>query len=179
PYPGLRSFRRSETELFFGRDDCTNAMVDRLAATRFLAVLGSSGTGKSSLVKVGLLDALDLGLMVQAGSAWRIAEFRPEDSPLRNLARRLLHIEEPAVAHTDADIGLLRAFMARGPRSIIEWCGAGHLAKGQNLLLLVDQFEELFRYRDYAGREEAEAFVALLIESTHSAEFPIYVAITM
>jgi hypothetical protein len=47
-------------------------MVDRLAATRFLAVLGSSGTGKSSLVKTGLIDALDLGAMAQARSAWRV-----------------------------------------------------------------------------------------------------------
>ena len=46
PYPGLRAFRRDETDLFFGREDCINAMVDRLAATRFLAVLGSSGHGQ-------------------------------------------------------------------------------------------------------------------------------------
>ncbi|MEA2937680.1 MAG: hypothetical protein QOC56_1184, partial [Alphaproteobacteria bacterium] len=72
PYPGLRAFRREETDLFFGREDCINAMVDRLAATRFLAVLGSSGTGKSSLVRTGLLDALELGLMSKAGSRWRI-----------------------------------------------------------------------------------------------------------
>ena len=56
PYPGLRSFRRDESDLFFGREDCVNGMVDRLAATRLLAVLGSSGTGKSSVVKTGLLD---------------------------------------------------------------------------------------------------------------------------
>ena len=61
PYPGLRSFRREESDLFFGREGCINTMVDRLAASRFLAVLGSSGTGKSSVVKTGLLDALDLG----------------------------------------------------------------------------------------------------------------------
>ena len=48
-----------------------------------------------------------------------------------------------------------------------------------NLLLLVDQFEELFRYQDYAGREEAEAFARLLLESARSRQFPIYVALTM
>src|SRR5262249_29181094 len=154
-------------------------MVDRLAATRFLAVLGSSGTGKSSLVNAGLLDGLELGLMAQAGSRWRIVDFRLQDAPLRNLARRLLETSEPQIAESGTDVELLRKFLARGPRSIIEWCRAGQLSKGENLLLLVDQFEELFRYQDYAGREEAEAFVDLLMESAHTNEFPVYVTITM
>ena len=132
PYPGLRAFRREETDLFFGREDCTNAMVDRLARTRFLAVLGSSGTGKSSLVRTGLLDALELGLMAKAGSRWKIVDFRPGGSPLKNLARRLLETqsgeENPNIAPQDVD--LLRAFLARGPRAVIEWCRSGHLPEG-------------------------------------------------
>ncbi len=181
PYPGLRAFRREETDLFFGREDCTNAMVDRLAATRFLAVLGSSGTGKSSLVKTGLLDALELGLMAKAGSRWKIVDFRPGGSPLKNLARRLLETEHDAETPyiEPKDVDLLRAFLARGPRAVVEWCRSGHLPQGGNLLLLVDQFEELFRYQDYAGREEAEAFVALLLESAREADARIYVTITM
>jgi hypothetical protein len=180
PYPGLRSFRREESDLFFGREDCINTMVDRLAATRFLAVLGSSGTGKSSVVKTGLLDALDLGVMAQAGSAWRVVDFRPGSTPFANLARRLLETKESGSRMiADAEVDLLRAFLVRGPRSVVEWCGDGHLPEATNLLLLVDQFEELFRYQDYAGREEAEAFAALLLESARSRQFPIYVALTM
>ena len=149
-------------------------MVDRLAATRFLAVLGSSGTGKSSLVRTGLLDALELGLMAKAGSRWKIVDFRPGGAPLKNLARRLLETEHDADnPYIEAkDVDLLRAFLARGPRAVIEWCRAGHLPEGGNLLLLVDQFEELFRYQDYAGREEAEAFVALLLESAREKDVP-------
>ena len=181
PYPGLRSFRREESDLFFGREGCINTMVDRLAASRFLAVLGSSGTGKSSVVKTGLLDALDLGVMAQAGSAWRVVDFRPGSTPLANLARRLLETKEAGTTRivADAEVDLLRAFLVRGPRSVVEWCGDGHLEEHTNLLLLVDQFEELFRYQDYAGREEAEAFAALLLESARSRQFPIYVALTM
>jgi hypothetical protein len=183
PYPGLRAFRREEGDLFFGREDCINGMVDRLAATRFLAVLGSSGTGKSSVVKTGLLDALDLGLMPAAGSAWRVVEFKPGGAPLKNLAHGLLQTRtegtEAAKPVTDADAALFRAFLLRGPLSVAEWCADGHLAADTNLLLLVDQFEELFRYQDYAGREEAEAFAALLLESARQAKVPIYVALTM
>jgi hypothetical protein len=176
PYPGLRSFRPDESDLFFGREDFVTTMVDRLAATRFLAVLGSSGTGKSSVVKTGLLDALELGLMGKAGSSWRIADFRPGSDPLRNLAGALLADEPHATA---ADLDMLRGFLARGPRSIIEWCRDGNLPAGSNLLLLSDQFEELFRYQDYARREETQALVELLLESAHSTEFSIYVTITM
>lgn len=178
PYPGLRSFRRDESDLFFGREDCVNTMVDRLGETRFLAVLGSSGTGKSSVVRTGLLDALELGLMGKAGSSWLIAECRPGSAPLKNLALALLASESVAPP-TAAELDLLRGFLARGPRSIIEWCRDGNLPKGTNLLLLVDQFEELFRYHDYATREETQAIVALLLEAAHSSEFPIYVTITM
>ncbi|MGO9134744.1 MAG: rhodanese-like domain-containing protein [Methylovirgula sp.] len=181
PYPGLRSFRRDETDLFFGREDCIHTLVDRLAETRFLAVLGSSGTGKSSIVKTGLLEALEIGLMEQAGARWRVIDFRPGSTPLTNLARELLKVTAKGKEPTDIETKILRGFLARGPRSIIEWCQDGNLPTKPktNLLLLVDQFEELFRYQDYAGKEESEAFSALLLESAHSPEFPIYVTLTM
>ena len=60
----------------------------------------------------------------------------------------------------------------------MQWCEDGNLPEGSNLLVLVDQFEEIFRYQDYAGREKAEAFVAMLLESSRS-DVPIYVVITM
>src|SRR5262245_54112467 len=175
PYPGLRSFHRDESDLFFGREGSVNEMVDRLATSRFLAVLGSSGSGKSSLVRTGLLDALEVGVMAEAGSRCRVVDFHPGAHPLQSLARALL-LGQP---DSEAELNLTKAFLTRGPRSVIEWCLDDNLAEGLNLLLLVDQFEELFRYRDYAGREEAEAFVALLIESANAREVPIYVTLTM
>ena len=157
PYPGLRSFTREETDLFFGREGCVDDMVDRLASTRFLAVLGASGSGKSSLVKTGLLDALEIGLLHKAGSRWLIADFRPGDRPIHNLAEGLIRaaLPNPASQPDEEEVKLLRAFLGRGPRSVVEWCEADNLPKGANLLLLVDQFEELFRYGAYAEREEA------------------------
>lgn len=58
PFPGLRPFRENEEYLFFGRESQVDAMVNKLAATRFLAVVGTSGSGKSSLVNCGLCPAL-------------------------------------------------------------------------------------------------------------------------
>jgi hypothetical protein len=178
PYPGLRTFTREESDLFFGRDGCVDAMVDRLAATRFLTVLGPSGSGKSSLVRTGLLDALDLGLHPWAGSRWRVADFHPGDRPMRNLAQALLATKQGADPDA-SDVDLLAAFLRRGPRSIVEWAAGGNLPADWNLLILVDQFEELFRYGDYAEREEAEAFVALLIDTAAAANIGLHVVLTM
>lgn len=175
PYPGLRAYRREEAALFFGRDGCVDEMVDRLAATRFLAVLGASGSGKSSLVRTGLLNALKLGLH-PAGSRWTIADCHPGGRPFQNLARALLAARDGTAADP-VFAEALDEFLRRGPTSLARWA-AGNLPEGRNLLLIVDQFEELFRYGDYAGREQAEAFAALLLESARS-EGRIEVVITM
>ena len=179
PYPGLRAFTREESDLFFGREGCVDQMVDRLAATRFLAVLGASGSGKSSLVRTGLLDALDLGLLESAGTRWRVADLHPGGQPMRNLAYALLHARDEKEPDP-VEVDMFTAFLRRGPRSVTEWSAApGNLPPRWNLLILVDQFEELFRYGTYAHREEAEAFVTLLVESAAALHGRIYVVMTM
>ena len=92
PYPGLRPFERHEDILFFGRDEQVDQLLDKLADTHFLAVLGTSGSGKSSLVKAGLLPALDNGYM--AGARWAVAELRPGDRPF-------LRLSDSLIRHTD------------------------------------------------------------------------------
>ncbi len=82
PYPGLRSFRVDESDIFFGREEQTDALLKTLQETRFLAVVGPSGCGKSSLVRAGMLAALETGFIARAGSRWRIAEMRPGDGPM-------------------------------------------------------------------------------------------------
>src|SRR5271166_129144 len=119
PYPGLRSFRRDEAHIFFGREETTNEMVDRLARHHFLAVTGSSGSGKSSLVRTGLLDALDRGLMARAGTDWLVADFRPGDSPISSLTTGLLEATEFSLGV--AARPLIEAKLTRGPRSLVEW----------------------------------------------------------
>src|SRR5215204_7304811 len=86
PFPGLRPFLEDEEHLFFGRESQVDAMVDKLAATRFLAVVGTSGSGRSSLVNCGLRPALHRGLMAKAGTSWRMVQFRPGRNPIRAMA---------------------------------------------------------------------------------------------
>jgi len=177
PYPGLRAFERDEADIFFGREKQVDAMVDRLARYRLLAVTGASGCGKSSLVRAGLLEALEMGLLVEAGPLWRFAIMRPREHPMAELASALLEaLGGEASMEASA---LRRAALDRGPLSLVEDLRERPLPEHGNLLILVDQFEELFRYRDLASHEEAEAFVALLLATAGQRELPVYIVLTM
>ena len=89
PFPGLRPFRPEEAHLFFGREDQIADLVQRLRRNRFVAVVGASGSGKSSLVNAGLLPALGRGVPTRYGTKWRIAVLRPGNAPIRNLVDAL------------------------------------------------------------------------------------------
>jgi WD40 repeat protein len=181
PYPGLRPFHDDEVELFFGREEQTDQLLDRLYKTRLLAVVGPSGCGKSSLVRAGMIAALQTGLMSGTGAHWRIAEMRPGGRPLWRLASALaaplaLDIERSggptAVAFADATL-------RRGRLGLVELLQERWLPEGANLLLLVDQFEEIFRFRQEGSANEADAFVALLLASAAQSDYPVYVVLTM
>jgi hypothetical protein len=177
PYPGLRSFRRDETHIFFGREGSISEMVDRLAAHHFLAVTGISGSGKSSLVRTGLLDALDRGLLVEAGSNWRVADFRPGSQPLTRLTEALASALDKTFS--DQELGLIEAKVASGPMGLVAWLDEINFPADTNILLFVDQFEEIFRYRQGQSGDDINAFVALFLASAKQRRRRIYVVITM
>jgi WD40 repeat protein/ABC-type branched-subunit amino acid transport system substrate-binding protein len=183
PYPGLRPFRRDESDIFFGRDELSIQLLERLYRTHFLAVVGQSGCGKSSLVHAGLLADLEKGWLRNAGIRWRIAEFRPGNCPFTRLTETLLTdevLKAEYTAHfidnTDAS-SLLAAHLRRGPLSLHEILRDSPLPPQTNLLIVVDQFEELFRYRQPDTIDELAAFVWLLLES--SKHPLVYVVITI
>ena len=137
PYPGLRPFGRDESTLFFGRDEQVDQLLDKLADTHFLAVLGTSGSGKSSLVRAGLLPALDSGHLAGAGARWQVAELRPGDRPFRRLAASLAQ-DTAWGREAGLDADALEADLRRGQRALNWQLGVRPLAKGRRLLILVD-----------------------------------------
>src|SRR5215469_2804076 len=180
PYPGLRPFRYDESDIFFGREAQTDQLLARLARDHFMAVTGPSGCGKSSLVKAGMTPALSAGFMVEGGSEWRICEQRPGDRPLGRLARAMASPEILGGDKTDPDsVALVEATIRRGPLGLIEIVKTATALRGASLLVVIDQFEEIFRYRERIAADEADAFVALLLASARQSDVPIYVVITM
>ena len=125
-------------------------MVDNLAATRFLAVVGTSGSGKSSLVNCGLRPALHRGLMAKAGTAWRIAQFRPGANPLRAMSESLA---QDGVLFTNFESeglplrDIVEATLQMSRLGLVDIYQQAPFDESINLLIVVDQFEELFRYR--------------------------------
>src|ERR1700761_5226245 len=89
PYPVLRPCVPSDAGLFFGRKEQTYELLRRLEEHRFVAVLGLSGSGKSSLVRAGLIPALSRGYLAEGGVNWRIAIMRPGADPLHQLTDAL------------------------------------------------------------------------------------------
>ena len=99
PFVGLRPFKSSESMLFFGRDDQTATLRRRLRSDTFVAVLGSSGSGKSSLVRAGLIPELEGGFLVSDRDRWHMAIMKPGTEPLFNLAQALLEVHEQEAEH--------------------------------------------------------------------------------
>ena len=180
PFPGLRPFEFGDNHLFFGRDEQTTELTTRLRKNRFVAVVGTSGSGKSSLVRAGLLPELLSGTMAGAGSSWETAIMRPGGDPLTNLANAI--VEADLYDPEEEDINSqVRATLTRSGLGLVEAMRQSDLPEGANFLLVVDQFEEIFRFRrsDDATDEQAAFFVNLLLEASAQADLPLYIIITM
>lgn len=138
PYPGMVSFREDNSDCFFGRDAEVKELVERLRLHPFISVIGSSGNGKSSLVFAGLIPALRRSGLFGYGE-WLVRTIRPGETPLAELKTALGNdLANPKLAVTQA--------LASQPNA-------------QRLLLVIDQFEEVFTLT----REDAAPFQKALL----------------
>lgn len=185
PFVGLRPFEEESSHLFFGRRNQMNELLERLQSTRLVAVVGSSGCGKSSLVRAGLVPALKAGFLVKSRAAWRVLVIKPGKAPIRHLAAAVLRDggegeEEPAAAEVAA---LEQEIRMAGAEAVLERL-SGSAEKGDhNVLLVVDQFEEIFRFglhdKNQELRDEAADFVSVLLALAEESAHPVYVVLTM
>ena len=136
-------------------------------------------------MRSGLIPALQSGFMVGAGSSWRIATMRPGEDPIGHLTTAL---DAADVLGANEELGdtsriLLEVTLRRSTLGLVEAVRQARLPAGDNVLVIVDQFEELFRFRDSRrianSRDEAIGFVKLLLEAAGAADARIYVVLTM
>jgi energy-coupling factor transporter ATP-binding protein EcfA2 len=157
PYVGLDAFAEQHHALFFGRERLVQEALRSLERSRLLAVVGPSGSGKSSLVLAGLLPALKSNA-TSGSDQWRYAPpMVPGSEPLVNLARVLSTLQADPAIDADRWSELCAAQLAADPQQILSLIDQ----QGAPLLLVVDQFEEIFTLCvDDAARR---AFVACLM----------------
>jgi energy-coupling factor transporter ATP-binding protein EcfA2 len=134
PYKGLAAFTEQDAEYFYGREDFVAQLAEQVARQPLVAVIGASGSGKSSVVQAGLLPLL----RKRSGGAWQILALRPGRNPFEALAKVLLSDET-----LGADAVQKLALALEGDRTVLTHCIA-KIRNGQRVLLFVDQFEEVF-----------------------------------
>lgn len=175
PYPGLRPFREDEWAIFFGRENIIEHVVGKLVANRFVSVHGDSGSGKSSLVRAGVLPRL-MQDVSRSGGSWRTASMEPGNAPLHNLAAAFSELCESGGKD---QLTHIRRILNLGADA------AGPLVKelrrndDDHLCVLVDQFEEVFSFaREHPGTE-AELFIDVLIGIQKQKPEGFHIILTM
>jgi hypothetical protein len=171
PYRGLKTFDDEHAEFFFGRNADIQRLVEKLKTTRFLAVLGASGSGKSSLTRAGLIPAIQSGVLADSDT-WTIRVLVPGARPLTALAAHLARLlsqpphtllDQLAADARTLDLSTAMALADRPPTARVVW--------------VVDQFEEVFTLcHDEAERRQ---FLANLLHASSIPDGRSVVVLTM
>lgn len=180
PFVGLRTFKAADQQWFRGRDQEIATLLRKVRNNHFTAVVGASGSGKSSLVLAGILPPLEK-------DGWKSMILKPGSAPISNLA---LTLSKGAREDTVDSLAEARAYhydtTLRQSAFGLSTITSRLAPNAPQLLLVVDQFEELFRYGEEAQglkkaamEEESHAFVELLLTAASHSASRVHVVITM
>src|SRR5512134_772799 len=181
PFQGLQYFDEKDADRFFGREAVVAKIVGRLTTTRFLTVIGASGSGKSSVVRAGVIPALRRGQRLEDGSLpptdsgqWDIRILTPSAHPLDALAASLTRDSESVSA-----LATMRADLAKDPSAL---CLIARQLLAQNgkkrLLLVIDQFEEVFT--QCRQDDERQSFIENLLHAVDPTDRqPVTILLTL
>jgi WD40 repeat protein len=151
PYRGLLPYEAAHEAVFCGRDRLTATLAGTLAQAGLVLVTGASGAGKTSLLQAGLLPALGRGVQVPGSSSWLGVRMTPGTSPLTELAARLARLD-------DRDPAVVRKALADAPGDAHQL--VSEITQAGRLVLVIDQFEEIFATAGVDGEHERATFIA-------------------
>jgi WD40 repeat protein/energy-coupling factor transporter ATP-binding protein EcfA2 len=185
PFVGLRSFEDSESHLFFGRDKQIHNVITNLENTGFTAIIGSSGSGKSSLIRSGLIHAIKNTSKKEQEKIWRIGIFKPGYDPINNLSECLCSeeiIEDTITSQLDDFKEHTLNTLRRNQSGISDFLNEFRKNSSDNILLIIDQFEEIFRIVDNeklypTGNRDSSAFVNLILHTLRDNR--VHIALSM
>ncbi|MBO7568667.1 MAG: hypothetical protein J6T60_16385, partial [Bacteroidales bacterium] len=186
PYPGLRPFTEEESIFFKGRDLHIRQIVKMLEQNKMAFITGASGDGKSSMVYAGVIPYIRAGFSTAEYNSWVFCDFKPQRNPLESLAHSLTEqLKVPFDEVLDelecGFSGLVNIYKKSG-----FYASDGDKNRGKNLLIVADQFEEVFTMNEnfHNGIPSNEAYTAvnILLETVRlsiSEQLPVYVIFTM
>jgi len=167
PYKGLSAFGELDAADFHGRDTEIDEIVTTLADHPMVAVVGPSGIGKSSVVRAGVIPALRSGA-IPGSEQWLITDMLPGTYPYEELTSALMRVATEMPSDLEEDLRRDARGLARSVKR--------YVPEGQTVLLIVDQFEELFTL---SGEDERSAFLAMLAATIGDERTNVRIVITM
>lgn len=187
PFPGLRPFSIDDTHLFFGREHQIDDILLKISKNRFITIMGYSGSGKSSLLFCGLVPILYGGFVTNSGPYWNVITTRPGSSPISNLTESIIDFMLKTNRLNPEGVEMQRAIinsvLRSGSDGLIKVSQYLQRGKTENAFFLIDQFEEIFGYRELAQTGEAlndaQLYVNLLLTAVQQSTVSTYVALTM
>ena len=165
PYKGLAYFdcNQEDPKYFYGRTALTDKLLDQVRQGNFLAILGASGSGKSSVLRAGLLHQLKLGRRLSGSEAWEVRILTPGEHPLQNLALAFVSTEASGIERA-AQLKQGEELLAEGATGLRRLVQA---STAPRLVLVIDQFEEAFTLCQ--DEDERELFFASLLGVTSTS----------
>ncbi len=154
PYMGLRAFGTDDAPFFFGREALTQHLIEVVREQSFLAVVGASGSGKSSVVQAGLMAQLQQGQHIPDSDQWWVRSLRPGAKPVQALVERL--IESGTAKEQQYQRLQLEGMLYQGTEGFVYWLRS---QPQPTIVLVIDQFEELFTL---ATSEDRQQFLDLM-----------------
>ncbi|MDJ0962202.1 MAG: BTAD domain-containing putative transcriptional regulator, partial [Acidimicrobiia bacterium] len=168
PYKGLRAFTELDAHDFFGREAEIERLVAAVAEQRLVAVVGPSGIGKSSVVRAGLIPALRSG-EIDGSERWLVTDMLPGPYPFEELASALLRVATESSIELEDELRRDERGLVRAVRR--------YLPEGVTVVLLIDQFEELFTLVD--DESEQAAFLELLTATVGDVRSNVRIVVTI
>ncbi len=187
PFPGLRAFETVDRQFFFGRERQISQLYEKLIDNRFVAVVGSSGSGKSSLVRAGLIGRLIDLESNASGSPWRCLVLRPQNDPLNQMARAMAIEQTRDVEDIDQGrviepspllVGRAESVLRRSSQGLTELLDELEVTPSARILIVIDQFEELFSFNSHEF-DERDQFVKQLLTASQAPQRRYHILLTM
>jgi hypothetical protein len=176
PFPGLRPFTSADDKIFFGRKTESEEVISKLLKNRYVSVVGSAGTGKTSLVYGGVVAGISNKSIVDTVK-WHFLSFRPGNNPFTNFA---LGVEEcfAKTGNKKIDTNLI---IGQFDKNDTDFSGliTRNLKQGEKVIIIIDQLEDLFRFQSSENTGLTSKFIDFLVALVSKAGEDVFFIMTM